>query len=502
MRPLSEPRVKRPLNELEREDPLRTFAELGRALGRALKPSGRPVVCVQGLGFVGAAMAAAVAHAHDSEGRPHFDVVGVDLPTREGRAKVDALNNGRAPMATNDEDLVRVIADAHRRGNLLATIDVRAFALASVTVVNVPLDVVFEEDVPTVSYDHLREAIRTLGLHMPAGALVIVETTVPPGTCERVAAPELAQALAERGLPADAVMLAHSPERVMPGDSYLDSVVNFWRTYAGHTEEAGEACHDFLSKVVNVEDYPLTRLQSTLASETSKVLENSYRATTIAFMEEWGRFAEAVGIDLFEVIGAIRRRPTHSNMRQPGFGVGGYCITKDPLLAQISARELFGRGDLAFPFSTQAVAVNSAMPLVSLRRAEALLDGVLQDKTILLMGVSYREDVGDTRHSPAETFVRQAHAAGATVLCHDPLVAEWPELDLPVLKELPPPDGVDLVVFAVPHRDYAALDFSAWLNGSRPAVLDANDVLSPAQRQFIRERGCKIGAIGRGFREE
>ena len=498
---MSNPRGGRPLKEVERIEPLRDFAQLAEVHGRAIEASGRRVVCIQGLGFVGAAMAAAVADARDNAGEPHFDVIGVDLPTPEGEAKIRALNEGRVPIVTNDERLADAIAAAHRRGNLLATTDVRAFGLASVTVVNVPLDVAVDAEIPTVNFDHFRAAIRTLGRKLPPGGLVIVETTVPPGTCRHVAMPELAGALAERGLPADALMLAHSPERVMPGDSYLDSVVNFWRTYAGESEAAADACRDFLSKIVNVEDYPLTRLESTLATETSKVLENSYRATTIAFMEEWGRFAEAIGIDLFEVIEAIRRRPTHSNMRQPGFGVGGYCITKDPLLAQIGARELFGRGDLAFPFSTEAVAVNGAMPLVSLRRAEELLGG-LQGKTILLLGVSYRKDVGDTRYSPAETFVREARSAGATILCHDPLVSEWPELDVPVLKDLPEPDGVDLVLFAVPHRDYLALDLSTWLNGSRPAVLDANDVLTRDQRRYLRERGFAVGAIGRGFGEE
>jgi len=337
---------------------------------------------------------------------------------------------------------------------------------------------------------------------MPRGALVVVETTVPPCTCERVVAPELELALAERGLPPGTLLLAHSPERVMPGDLYFDSLVNFWRIYAGHSPAAADACHDFLSSVVNVADYPLTRLHSTVASETAKVLENSYRATTIAFMEEWGRFAEAVGIDLFEVITAIRRRPTHSNMRQPGFGVGGYCLTKDPLFAQIAARELFDRRDLDFPFSTQAVAVNREMPLVSLRRVEALLGGDVGRRTILLMGVSYRQDVGDTRHSPAEIFIREARAAGARVVCHDPLVSHWPEVGISVLNTLPPLDGVDAVVFAVQHREYGALDLSTWLNGSRPAFLDANDVLTPAQRAFLRELGCEVGAIGRGLSAE
>src|SRR5439155_14626233 len=144
----------------------------------------------------------------------------------------------------------------------------------------------------------------------------------------------------------------------------------------------------FLSCFINVRDYPLTRVGSTTASETGKLLENSYRATTIAFMEEWGRFAEANGIDLFEVIDAIRVRPTHSNMRQPGFGVGGYCLTKDPHFGAISARQLFGRSDLTFPFSTQAISVNAAMPIGTVDRLECLLGGSLRGKTVLLLGVA------------------------------------------------------------------------------------------------------------------
>jgi UDP-N-acetyl-D-glucosamine dehydrogenase len=157
-----------------------------------------------------------------------------------------------------------------------------------------------------------------------------------------------------------------SYERVMPGRDYFRSIIDFWRVYAGSTPHAAEVCAAFLSKVIHVDRYPLTRLHSTTASETGKLLENSYRALNIAFIEEWGRFAEAVGVDLFEVIDAVRMRPTHSNMRQPGFGVGGYCLTKDPLLAGIAARDLFRRSDISFTFSQQAVGVNDRMPLRTL----------------------------------------------------------------------------------------------------------------------------------------
>jgi nucleotide sugar dehydrogenase len=475
-------------------DALASAARNGRA------PAELPVVCVQGLGFVGSAMAVAVADARDEHGDPCFRVIGVDLPTSDGVAKVEAINAGRLPVAANDDKLKSALAAAVARGNLVATTDERAYARAAVTLVDLPLDVLQEAGGPTVSLDGIRAAVRTLGSQMPPGSLVIVETTVPPGTTEKLIAPEIARALAARGLPEDAIGVAYSYERVMPGAGYFDSVVAIPRSYAGHTPAATDACEEFLSRVIDVEAHPLSRLHSTTACELAKVLENSYRATIIAFMEEWGRFAEAIGVDLFSVIASIRQRPTHSNMRRPGFGVGGYCLTKDPLLAGVSARELHLRPDLEFPFSTLAVSVNRAMPMVSLQKIGALLPGGLAGAKIALMGVSYREDVADTRQSPSETFVREASERGAAVVCHDPLVRRWAELGIEVLGDPPPLAGVDAVVFAVPHNTYRQLDVESWLGEARPVVLDSSDVLSPDQRATLARLGCTVASIGRGDR--
>jgi nucleotide sugar dehydrogenase len=453
---------------------------------------------VQGLGFVGAAMAIAIARARARDGSPRFDVVGVELPTAEGRAKVDALNAGRLPMAVADVRLAEALAEAHVTGNLLATTDDVAFADASVAIVDVPVDLVSDGALPAADFSVLRRAVQTLGRHLRAGSLVVIESTVPPGTTERVVAPELVRALQARGVARDAVLLAHSFERVMPGDDYLSSLIHYWRCYAGTTPEAADACERFLEQVIDVDTYPLTRLASTTASETAKVLENSYRATTIALMQEWGRLAEAVGVDLFEVVEAIRRRPTHSNMRVPGFGVGGYCLTKDPLFGAIASWQLFGNPALPFPISQQAVAINQNMPIASLDKLEEMLGGNLAGRTVLLMGVSYRPGVADTRHSASATFVQGALARGARIRCHDPLVSRWSELDMEVETDLPHPDGVDAVVFAVADRLYSTLDLLDWLGEERPAILDANAVLIARQRAQLRAHGCNVTSIGRG----
>jgi UDP-N-acetyl-D-glucosamine dehydrogenase len=477
---------------------LPSFAELARAAGIDAAAPDLPVVCVQGVGFVGSAMAVAAADARDGDGTPRFNVAGIDLPTPDGLAKIEAINAGRLPIAASDAQLEAALAAANARGNLVATTDERAYALASVTLVDLPLDVTETNGRPGVRVDGFLDAVRTLGRTMPPGSLVIVETTVPPGTTEKLVAPALARELAARGLPPDAIGVAYSYERVMPGADYLDSIVRSSRNYAGMTPAATAACERFLSSVIDVGAHPLVRLASTTACETAKVLENSYRATLIAFMEEWGRFAEALGIDLFEVISAIRTRPTHSNMRRPGFGVGGYCLTKDPLLAAVSARELHGRSDLEFPFSTLAVSVNRAMPMSTLRRLETLLPRGLDGAIVALMGVSYREGVADTRKSPSETFVREARARGATIHVHDPLVRYWSELETIVPADLPSLAGVDAVVFAVPHDPYRRLDIEGWLAGTRPVVLDASDVLSAAQRATFAQLGCTVASIGRG----
>lgn len=457
-----------------------------------------PLVCVQGLGFVGSAMAVAVANALDPDGLPYFNVVGIDLPEPEGRKRVAAVNGGQLYFKSLDEKLDQAFTTAWRRGNLHASTDPTVYQDADIVIVDVQLDIQNITTQPHVDFTGFKKAIETLGMHMKSGSLIIVETTVPPGTCEKIVAPSIDRCLRHRGLDPGAILIAHSYERVMPGKDYYDSIINFWRVYSGCNVQAADACEQFLSKVIDIDRYPMTRLKSTTASETAKVLENSYRAANIAFIEEWGRFAESVGIDLFEVIDAIRVRPTHNNIRQPGFGVGGYCLTKDPLFAPIAAETLFNLDGMSFDFSKAAVRINNRMPLVTLDYIRKMVGGSLENRKILLLGVSYRPDVGDTRHSPSEIFYRHAREAGAIVNCHDPLVDYWPELDISVDKALPFPPVFDILVFAVGHQMYMDIDFKTWLENATPGIFDANRVLSEKQITFLKQNGYRFGSIGRG----
>ena len=457
-------------------------------------------VVIQGLGFVGAAMAVAAANALDPSGNPFFKVIGVDLATNSGEDRVKKINSGKFPFETVDNKIIAGTKEAVNRGNLSATTNEDVFSIADIILVSINMDLSYiDRNLATIDFNPFKNAIHSLGKHIKEGVLIIVETTVPPGTCERIVKPIIIEHAKVRGINPDLIYIAHSYERVMPGANYLDSIINFWRVYSGITNKAADLCKSFLSKIINIKEYPLTKLKSTIASETAKVLENSYRAVNIAFMEEWGRFAEDAGIDLFEVIDTIRIRPTHSNIRQPGFGVGGYCLTKDPLFAKIGAKEILGLDSHDFPYSSQAVEVNRAMPLVTLEKLKTYFGGTIKGKKVLLLGISYREDVGDTRYSPAEIFFIQAKKEGAQVIPHDPLVEYWEEMNLKVSKDLPDLKSFDAIVFTVSHKDYYKISLTNWLKSNpKCLIFDANNVLSYAQQNEINKLGNKLLSIGRG----
>lgn len=457
----------------------------------------RPVVVVQGLGFVGAAMCVAVASATDADGEPAFDVVGVDRDDPHGRDRVDALNAGRLPFVAEDPALADAARAAHERGNLACCWDEDAYSAADIVVVDVPLDVDWAHDPPLPSFEPFRDAVRAVARRVQPGTLVLIETTVPPGTTEHVVRPLVEAELAARGLDGSDVLLAHSYERVMPGPGYLASITAFWRVYGGVTAEAADATERFLACVVDVDRFPLRRLDSTTASETAKVLENAFRATTIALMDEWSRFAEAAGVDLFQVVEAIRDRPTHSNIRTPGLGVGGYCLTKDPLFGALAASSILEL-DVEFPLSTASVGINRRSPLAAVRMATDLVGGSLDCRRVLLCGVSYRAGVADTRCAPTETFARALLDAGADLSVHDPLVEEWTEMGITCRRTLPTVSEYDLVVFAVDHPVYRTIDVPQWVGDHRPAVLDAFDVLAAQQRHALEELGCRVASVGRG----
>jgi len=456
---------------------------------------GRKIVCVQGLGFVGAANAIAIAAARDPSGNPLYNVIGVDLPTASGLERAAALNQGAFPFATTDAALVDAARSARAAGNLVAVTEAAVFGEADVIVVEIGLDI-DDKAVHKVDLPPFRAAIGAVGDHMKPDALILLESTVPPGTTERIVAPLLRERLSARSLPAQALQLAYCYERVMPGDGYLASIVDMWRVYAGMTSEAADAAEAFLSSFIDTRKRSLTRLGSIRAVEMAKVLENTFRAVNIALIDEWEKFARRIDVDLFEVLEAIRVRPTHQNIRYPGLGVGGYCLSKDPMFGLASAQDIFGLAGFEFPLSTAAVTINDRMPAATVGLLEEVFAEGIAGKRILILGASYREDVGDTRHSPSLTLARMLADKEATVEIADPLVDA--DIGVPLHRDLPAARGFDAVILAVGHKQYRAIDIAAWSGAERPVILDANGVLSRQQLASLRQAGFKVAAIGRG----
>lgn len=463
---------------------------------------GKKVVVVQGLGFVGSVMSLVVANALTEE----YAVIGVDLPTPFSYWKIQSINEGAFPVIADDPKIEQFYQKAREKKNLYATCDAYCYSKADIVIVDINLDVKKEsnsnghlEDY-SVDLSPFKKAITAIGTFCKEDVLVLVETTVPPGTSQKVVRPILEDCLQKRGLPIDQLKVGHSYERVMPGPKYIDSIQNFYRVYAGTDEASANATEKFLRTVISTNEYPLTRLGNTQATEMAKVLENSYRAMNIAFMVEWSRFAEEAGVNIYEVVNAIRMRPTHKNLMLPGLGVGGYCLTKDPLLASWARMNLFG-SDEPLEQSETGVHINDQMPVFAFQYLQSQYNGSLSGKKVLLLGVSYLNDVGDTRFTPVQGIYEQLAAAGCVVTLHDPHVMYWEEKRMRVNNDLDQlmNQSYDLVIVTTGHKDYRNNQtLIKRLVDQGPAfIYDTIGILSDDEIKTLKSKHI-VKVIGRG----
>ena len=323
-------------------------------------------------------------------------------------------------------------------------------------------------------------------------------------------------------------MLSHSFERVMPGKNYVASIRDFWRVCSGINEEATNRVVKFLEEVINTKKYPLTVLSRPIESETTKIIENSFRATILAFLDEWSLFAERNGVDLIKVLEAIKVRPTHSNIIFPGPGIGGYCLPKDGGLGVWAYRHIHGFEDNIFKITPLAIDINDTRSLhVAQLTRDALrnMSRPLAAAEILILGASYREDVGDTRYSGSELVLRRLTEMGAELRVHDPYVKHWWEIekqdeypssarslkrffrsqdklaDLRVEQDLDQAlGGTDAVIFAVRHHHYLNLDPDRVVKtaGGPLAIVDCFGILDDAKIKRYFELGCEVKGLGRG----
>ena len=502
-------------------------------LAEAAQGEGKEIVVVMGVGFVGAVMAAIIADSVDKDtGKPSKFVIGCQRPSTRSYWKIPLLNRGVSPVKAEDPEVEPMIERCVlEKKTLAATYNNDCLKLADCVVVDVQCDYT-KNDLGNMrtgkaEMSALEATIKTIAEKIPAKCLTLIETTVAPGTTEFVAWPVMKKAFAGRGIESEP-LLAHSFERVMPGKHYVSSVRDFWRVCSGCNREARERVEKFLKEVLNTEEYPLTVMDRPIESETTKIVENSFRATILAFLDEWSLFSERNGVDLIKVIKAIKIRPTHSNIIFPGPGIGGYCLPKDGGLGYWAYKHILGFDDDIFKMTTMAIDINDTRGLhVATLTRDALrnMGRQVAGAHIVLCGASYRQDVADTRYSGSEIVVRKLTEMGAEMRVHDPYLEHWYELE----KQATYPSvghslarffrnqdnlvntriehdlaaalaGAEAIILAVPHEPYLKLEpeqIVEWA-GAPLAVIDCFGILDDEKIRRYFELGCEVKALGRG----
>ena len=517
----------------QKEDYDNEFQRLEKLTAKARKEN-KEIVIVMGVGFVGAVMAAIIADTKDERGNYSKFVIGCQRPSTRSYWKIPLLNRGESPVKAEDPEVYELISRCVLdKKTLIATYNSDCLKLADCVVVDVQCDFT-KSDLGKMKSGEadmvaLEATMRTIGQKIQPHCLVLIETTVAPGTTEFVAWPILKKAFAKKGIQSEP-LLAHSFERVMPGKEYVASIRDFWRVCSGCNHEAQERVEKFLREVLNTTEFPLTVMDRPIESETTKIVENSYRATILAFLNEWSVFAERNGVDLIKVIKAIKMRPTHSNIIFPGPGIGGYCLPKDGGLGYWAYRHILGfeDGESVFKITPKAIDINDtrALHVAELTR-DALrnMGRYIAGADVLLCGASYRQDVGDTRYSGSEMIVRKLTEMGAEIRVHDPYVEHWYEFEkqdvypapghswsrffrnqdelmkLRINKDLSAGlKGVEAIILAVPHGQYLNLspkNIVAWA-GNPIAVIDCFGILSDDTIKQYFKLGCEVKALGRG----
>jgi UDP-N-acetyl-D-glucosamine dehydrogenase len=375
-------------------------------------------VAIIGQGYVGLTIAVGAAGAGHS-------VVGFDV----NDDLVAALNAGTSHIeGITDASLSGLIAS----GAYKASTDAAVLDGCDVIVIAVPtpLD---EARNPDLSYVHA--AADLIAKNVKSPALVINESTSYPGTLRKEIAARITGVQH---------LYASSPERVDPGNTQWGTK-NTPRLIGGLTPQAVEKAKEFYATFCDT----IIEVSSPEVAEAAKIFENTFRQVNIALVNEFAQIADALGISGREVLDAAATKPYGFMEFNPGPGVGGHCIPVDPSYLAHVANEV----GVPATFIKRANEVNLAMPAYVVKRVIAGSGGSIKGKSVVVVGVSYKSNVSDTRETPAAGVIDLLRAQGATVTWHDDLVGSWRgETSAPV-------KGADIAVLVTKHDgfDLAAL---------------------------------------------
>ena len=378
-------------------------------------------ITVVGQGYVGLPLAIAASNVG-------FIVHGLD----NNSEKIASLINGRSIVEDLTDNAIKKGIDSKR---YFPTTDEEVITRSEIVLICVPTPLSNDRKPDLVA---LISATTTVGKNLKSGSLVIVESTIEPGTCRNVLLPVLIE---ESGLKETEFELAYSPERIDPTNKTW-SISNTPKLVAGLTEAAAHRAEGFYGKFIN----SITRCSSLEIAETAKLLENTFRLVNISFINELAIFCQRISIDISEVITAASTKPYGFMPFYPSIGVGGHCIPVDPIYLANAAKTV----GAPTRFIDLASQINQEMPGYFVSRAEKKL-GELIEKKVLVVGVSYKPNVADVRESPVEALIAGLKEKGAQVFWHDDLVKEWNGEKSSALSS-----HYDLAIIATPH-DYLDL---------------------------------------------
>ena len=392
---------------------------------------------------------------------------------RRRQDKVDMINRGQSPIKGKEPGLDELLSQVVRKGEFRATTDYEVCRDAQIVLIAVetPVDPATKKP----GYKALRKALADLGPNLSPGTMVIIESTIAPGTMTGLVKPILEKT---SGLQVTQdFYLVNCPERVMPG-KLLANIRGCHRVVGGMSPEAAELAVMLYQHVVRADLDPV----DCLTAELVKTMENTYRDVQIAFANEMALLCESMGADIWQVRGLVNKAPFR-DMHLPGAGVGGHCLPKDPWLLISNA----GNG-FKSRLIPAARAINDGMPVhVADLTVEALREAGrdIASAKVAVLGYAYLENSDDTRNSPSAVLIEKLRALGAEVVVHDPYVREY-QGDL--LERV---QGCDALVIMVRHEEYKALPVEA-LN--MPAVVDGRNVFNPvpARRKDV------FRSVGRG----
>jgi UDP-N-acetyl-D-mannosaminuronic acid dehydrogenase len=395
------------------------------------------------------------------------------------------LNKGLSPFDGQEPGLADLIARVVKKGMFRVTDDISVCKDADVILIDVqtPTDT---RRVP--EYLSLREVSTSVGQYMKMGTLVVIESTVAPGTTQNIIQPILEETSGMKA--GQDFYLAFSYERVMPG-KLLEFMVDFPRVVGGIDARSTELAVELYRTIVKEE----ITATDVLTAELAKTVENAYRDVNIAFANEMALICESLGVDVYEMRKLINARPDR-HMHLPGAGVGGHCLPKDTWLLRFGVKE-YGTRDVDTSMITLARSINDAMPDHMARLVEEALAEAgreVKGSRVAVLGIAYLEDSDDVRNTPAEPLIHALRARGAWVMAHDPYVwgYEGEELTRDLDEALREADCLALVT---KHQMYFGLDLEHMKSLMRtPIIVDGRNVFSA---QACREAGFIYRGIGK-----